>query len=487
LLFNSYQYLLVFVPLAVIAYFAAARFFAAAGANAVLLVASVIFYAAWDVRFVPILLASASINWALLRLIGGAEGRMRRGWLTLALILNLAALGWYKYIDFLIAQWNWFAVVQVPLPSALLPLGISFFTFTQIAFLVDVYRRQAKPASALKYGLFVTFFPHLNAGPILHHAAMMPQFAVANRVPNAENVARGLILISIGLAKKVLIADPLALIANAGFASWQSLNMIDSWITALSYTFQLYFDFSGYCDIALGSALLLNINMPINFNSPYRATDLQDFWRRWHATLGNFFREYIYIPLGGNRAGSIRALVLALFVFVIGGFWHGANWTFVLWGASHGVGVALVMLWRRVDKPLPSALGWFLTFVFAVQCWVLFRAPSVDIAMHMLGKMWLLPLGSLSLSQEFTPANPAWSFVFQSTQWTLMSIATRAANFIAIALIPVALVLALLPRNSQTIALESPLTLRRALLCASFLVVSLMFLGRASEFIYFIF
>jgi alginate O-acetyltransferase complex protein AlgI len=483
LLFNSYQYLLVFLPLAVLVYFAVARIFAVNGANAVLLIASLIFYAAWDVRFVPILLVSASTNWVFSRLISGTEGTMRRGWLIIALVLNLAALGWYKYIDFLIMQWNWLLAAQLSAQSPLLPLGISFFTFTQIAFLVDMYRRQAKPVGPINYGLFVTFFPHLNAGPILHHASMMPQFAVANRVPNAENTARGVILISIGLAKKVLLADPLALIANAGFTSWQSLNMIDAWITALSYTFQLYFDFSGYCDIALGSALLLNISIPINFNSPYRATDLQDFWRRWHATLGNFFREYIYIPLGGNRTGVVRAVLLVLFVFTIGGLWHGANWTFVLWGIAHGVGVALVILWRRVGKPLPTTLAWCVTFAFVVQCWVLFRAPNVEVAMHILGKMWTMP----KAAQEFTLSNPAWSFVFQSAQWTLTSVATRAANFIGVTLIPIALILVLLPRNSQTVALDSPLSLRWALLCAGFLVASLMFLSRASEFIYFIF
>ncbi len=269
-----------------------------------------------------------------------------------------------------------------------LPLGISFFTFTQIAFLVDVYRGTAREYNLLHYCLFVTYFPHLIAGPILHHSEMMPQFASpAAQRPDWQSIHNGICLIALGLLKKVALADSLAVIANEGFNNASTLPLHQAWMTSLSYSLQLYFDFSGYTDIAIGSALLCNIHLPANFRSPYQATSIQDFWRRWHITLSRWLRDYLYIPLGGNRFGALRCNVALMVTFVLGGLWHGANWTFVLWGALHGGAAVLHKGWQAAGLRMPTFPGWLLTFLFANAAWVFFRADSVGDAINILRGM----------------------------------------------------------------------------------------------------
>lgn len=269
-----------------------------------------------------------------------------------------------------------------------LPLAISFFTFQQIAYLVDSYRGETKEYDFLNYSLFVTFFPQLIAGPIVHHKEMMPQFAnVRNKVKNYRNIALGLFIFSIGLFKKVVIADTFAVWATAGFDKAITLNFFEAWATSLSYTFQLYFDFSGYTDMAIGAALLFNIRLPINFNSPYKATDIQDFWRRWHITLSRFLKDYIYIPLGGNRISSFRTYSNLMATFILGGLWHGAGWTFVFWGFLHGLALVIHRVWQSLGFRLYPWLAWFITFNFINIAWVFFRAKEWDDAMKVLKGM----------------------------------------------------------------------------------------------------
>jgi len=308
-------------------------------------------------------------------------------------------LGYFKYTDFLLENFNGIFGSNIPLPHIILPLGISFFTFTQIAFLVDAYRKEAKEYSLVNYMLFVTYFPHLLAGPILHHKEMMPQFASKyNWVKNYRNIALGLFIFSIGLFKKVVIADTFAPWATAGFDTATTLNLIEAWATSLSYTFQLYFDFSGYCDMAIGISLMFNIKLPINFNSPYKALSIQDFWRRWHMTLSRFLRDYIYIPLGGNRKGNARTYVNLLSTFLIGGLWHGAGWTFIIWGALHGIALAIHRLWQSLGFKMWTWFAWFITFNFINITWIFFRAKDFESAMKVLKGMFK---GNLVISQEF--------------------------------------------------------------------------------------
>ena len=292
--------------------------------------------------------------------------------LIVAIAANLALLGYFKYSDFLIDNLNFAFNLHIHSLNLLLPLAISFFTFQQIAYLVDSYSGgSTKEYNFLNYCLFVTFFPQLIAGPIVHHKEVMPQFGnLKSKVPNYKNIALGIFVFSLGLFKKVLIADTFAVWASNGFDKAEILSLIEAWVTSLSYTFQLYFDFSGYCDMAIGAALLFNIKLPINFNSPYKASDIQDFWRRWHITLSRFLRDYVYIPLGGNRKGRARTYLNLILTFIIGGIWHGAGWTFIFWGFLHGLALMIHRFWHNLGFRMNKVLAWFITFNFVNIAWV---------------------------------------------------------------------------------------------------------------------
>jgi D-alanyl-lipoteichoic acid acyltransferase DltB (MBOAT superfamily) len=319
------------------------------------------------------------------------KGFSRKSILIFGVVFNLSLLGYFKYTDFLIENFNLAFNSNAELLNLALPLAISFFTFQQIAYLVDSYRQETKEYDFLNYALFVTFFPQLIAGPIVHHKEMMPQFAkTRNKVKNYRNIAMGLFIFSIGLFKKVVIADTFAVWATQGFDVATTLNLFEAWATSLSYTFQLYFDFSGYTDMAIGLALLFNIRLPANFNSPYKATNIQDFWRRWHITLSRFLRDYVYIPLGGNRKGGFRTYNNLMTTFAIGGLWHGAGWTFVFWGFLHGLALIIQRLWEKLGFKLWTWLAWLITFNFVNVAWVFFRAKEWEDAIKVLGSMFSL-------------------------------------------------------------------------------------------------
>ncbi len=268
--------------------------------------------------------------------------------LIVGILGNLLLLGYFKYADFFISNFNVAVGSNISLLHITLPLAISFFTFQQIAYLVDSYKGKVRKHNFISYTAFVTFFPQLIAGPIVHHSEMMPQFEnIKNKIINKNNIAKGFFIFSLGLFKKVIIADTFAIWTKSGFDTSLTLNFLEGWATSLSYTFQLYYDFSGYTDMAIGAALFFNIHLPINFNSPYKATDIQDFWRRWHITLSRFLRDYVYIPLGGNRKGNYRTYLNLFLTFLVGGIWHGAGWTFIFWGFLHGVAIVVNRLWKN--------------------------------------------------------------------------------------------------------------------------------------------
>lgn len=319
---------------------------------------------------------------------GIAQG-FRKQILIIGIVSNIALLAYFKYSDFFIENINAIFDSSFALLNLALPLAISFFTFQQIAYLVDSYRNETHEYNFLNYAIFITFFPQLIAGPIVHHKEMMPQFAYAkNRVLNHKNIVLGLLIFSMGLFKKVAIADTFAIWANSGFDSQSTLSFFEAWATSLSYTFQLYFDFSGYCDMAMGAALLFNIRLPLNFNSPYKSLDIQDFWRRWHITLGRFLRDYVYIPLGGSKTTDIRTYTNLFITFLIGGFWHGASWMFVIWGAMHGAALVVHRIWKSLGGNLPTFLAWLLTFSFINISWVFFRAEDVQSATAIISSMF---------------------------------------------------------------------------------------------------
>ncbi|GGY38049.1 MBOAT family O-acyltransferase [Pseudoduganella albidiflava] len=395
MLFNSHAFLFGFLPVVLLAYFAAARRGREYG-NLVLALASLFFYAWWDLRYLPLLLASIVGNYACSLQIRAAHGAARQRWLVAALAGNLALLGWYKYAGFLAGSVAQATGWDMPALKIVLPIGISFFTFTQIAFLVDTARGHVSESRFLHYLLFVTYFPHLIAGPVLHHGEMMPQFADdRNRWPRAANFAVGATIFFIGLGKKVLIADSLAPYANVLFAEPHDVSLLVAWGGVLAYAFQLYFDFSGYSDMAIGLSRLFGVQLPLNFASPYKATSIMEFWRRWHMTLSRFLRDYLYIPLGGNRRGPARRSANLMATMLLGGLWHGAGWNFVIWGGLHGLYLVIGQAWRALAQRMGwrggtagALAGWALTFAAVCVAWVFFRAPDLDTALAILSGMF---------------------------------------------------------------------------------------------------
>ena len=330
------------------------------------------------------------------------------------ILVDLGLLGYYKYFNFVIVNLDQFFGLSIPAQQIILPLGISFFTFTQIAFIIDTYRGNVERVNPLSYVQFVTFFPHLIAGPIYHHADIIPQMEDKTKSqPNWTNINLGIFFFFFGLAKKVIIADTLATIATPIFtavANGGTPMLIEAWFGALAYTLQIYFDFSGYCDMAIGIALLFNIRFPVNFFSPYKVTSVIDFWRCWNITLSNFLRDYLYIPLGGNRYGlpdQIRNLMITM---LLGGLWHGAGWTFVIWGGLHGMYLVINHLWRKTGLLLHTYICWLMTFLAVIVAWVFFRADSVDSAIKILKGM--TGLNGVSMS-DWVPL-PDFGFIVHS-------------------------------------------------------------------------
>jgi alginate O-acetyltransferase complex protein AlgI len=394
MLFNSYQFIFLFLPIALIGYFVTGRFGNLA-AVIWLALASLAFYSVSNWQFVLLLLASIAFNYLIGLLL--ISGRLRSGprfaVLTLGVAGDLLVLGTFKYAGFLAANLN--AVFSTGFAlDILLPVGISFYTFTQIAFLVDAYRGNVARYALPHYALFVTYFPHLIAGPILHHKDMIPQFErTATKRPNPHLILCGLIIFAIGLFKKTCLADGIQPLVGPAFGA-NSPTFDQAWIGALAYTFQLYFDFSGYCDMAIGISLMFGIFLPLNFNSPYKATSIIDFWRRWHMTLSQFLRDYLYIPLGGNRRGPALRYLNLMVTMLLGGLWHGAAWTFVIWGVLHGLYLCINHAWNKYGPAIAprfarpaNALAFVLTFLSVVVAWVFFRADSISSAVYVLSRM----------------------------------------------------------------------------------------------------
>ena len=391
MLFNSYEFIFLFLPFTFFIYFYLNKKRLTEVAKGFLVLSSLFFYSWWNVIYLPLILGSMVFNYCFGVELNKENSKISKKFiLILGIVANLMLLGYFKYSDFFISNVNFIFNTHIPHLNLLLPLAISFFTFQQIAYLVDsATGGGTKQYDFLNYCLFVTFFPQLIAGPIVHHKEMMPQFAnLKNRIINYKNIALGLFIFSIGLFKKVVIADSFAVWATNGFDKATVLNLFEAWATSLSYTFQLYFDFSGYCDMAIGAALLFNIKLPINFNSPYKALNIQDFWRRWHITLSRFLRDYIYIPLGGNRKGRLRTYANLMATFIIGGIWHGAGWTFVFWGFLHGVALVIHRIWSELGFKMNKILAWFITFNFINITWVFFRAKEWDDALKVLKGMF---------------------------------------------------------------------------------------------------
>jgi D-alanyl-lipoteichoic acid acyltransferase DltB (MBOAT superfamily) len=492
MLFNSYEFIFLFLPITFLIYFLLNRKKLTIGSKSWLVAASLFFYGWWNVKYLPLILGSILFNYAIGTTLGRSGQkdikklprgtRLNRKILcAVGIVGNVVLLGYFKYVDFFIANINYLAAGRMDLLHIVLPLGISFFTFTQIAFLVDAYKGTVKEYDLLNYSLFVTFFPHLIAGPIIHHKEMMPQFSrMKNKVLNSKHIATGLFLFSVGLFKKVAIADNLAIWANNGFDTAQTLSFFEAWVTSLSYTFQIYFDFSGYTDMALGSALLFNIKLPANFNSPYKSLNIQEFWRRWHITLSRFLREYIYIPLGGNREGETRTYFNLLITFLVGGFWHGAGWTFIFWGFLHGSAIVIHGVWKKYNLHMNRALAWFLTFNFVNATWVFFRAKTWGDALKVLKAM--CGLGEIRLP-EFLSTKLA--FLAQKGIKFGENLGAINAEKHTSWMILACLLLVILAKNSNQVAERFKPDWKNAIFVGFLATYAVFDLGKVTQFIYF--
>jgi D-alanyl-lipoteichoic acid acyltransferase DltB (MBOAT superfamily) len=390
-LFNSYPFVFVFLPLVLAGFAALTRWGTPRTVRAFLVAASLAFYAWWDWRYVALIVFSILFNFSLgTRLqrrageLGASAGRL----LALGIGVNLGLLAYFKYRNFLVDTVSAAVGAEWAMAPLVLPLAISFYTFEQITYLVDAYQGDTGEYDFLSYALFISFFPHLIAGPIVRFKELVPQFVSRDAFVFApDNVARGLFIFAIGLFKKVMLADTMSPWVAPIFDGASTVGFADAWGGTLAFALQLYFDFSGYSDMAVGLALMLNVALPENFDSPYQARSIIDFWRRWHMTLSNFLRDYLYIPLGGGRRGVARRYVNLFVTMLLGGHWHGASWTFVLWGGLHGGYLAVNHVWRGTGRRLPAPVAWILTFGAVMVGWVLFRAASLPRAGTILAGM----------------------------------------------------------------------------------------------------
>ncbi len=390
MLFNSYNYILLFLPISLIVYFFLTnnKFFAIA--KIWLILSSFFFYGFWNPIYVPLLLTSIIINFIIGAFLIDSKKvyRHHEFILTIGIIFNVGFIAYYKYADFFIGNINTLIKTDFSLLHIVLPLGISFFTFQQISYIVDCYQQKVTEQNLINYSLFVSFFPQLIAGPIVRHDQTIAQFkSNVNKMVNWKNISAGIYLFFIGLFKKVMIADIFSEWANNGYSADINLDFFSAWATSMSYTMQIYFDFSAYTDMAIGSALLFNIKLPVNFNSPYKSLNIRDFWTRWHITLSRFLSSYVYIPLGGNRKGDYSTYRNLLITFFLGGLWHGAGWMFVIWGGLNGIALILIRLWQKTKIQLPKTLAWFITFNCINIFWVFFRAPNLNKALSILKGM----------------------------------------------------------------------------------------------------
>lgn len=480
MVFNSWPFVFLFLPLALSGFYLIARS-SQRGAALWLLAASLVFYCCWDIRFLPILLLSMAGNyWACGRIIAAPQHR-KKGWLLMAVAFNLALLGGFKYLNFLITTVNAIASQDFHLLTIILPIGISFFTFTQLSMLVDAYYGKLQAISPLQYALFASYFPYIVAGPVLHHKDMLPQFADANNYRvQGNNFTVGLTLFTFGLAKKLLIADNLVPLVDAAFGS-NNPQLAQAWLGVFAYSFQLYFDFSGYSDMAIGVSRLFGFQIPFNFNSPYKATSVSEFWLRWHISLSRFLRNYLYIPLGGNRSGPVSRYRNLLLTMLLGGLWHGSNWTFVIWGGLHGLYLCIQHGWRALrgeQATPPSRVVVFgsrvLTFIAVMIAWCFFRAADVPSALTMLAGM--VGANGLSLAVNIDTfaglmltTGAFIAFAMPNTNEIIMHLESRFTNR---------------PIAASICALQWHPNLRWALITGILLALSILSMDKPQDFIY---
>lgn len=456
--FNSYIFVLLFLPLTLMGYFALQEKNKNMLAKLWLIGASLWFYGYFNYSYLILIVGSVLFNYVISKGLAYFRGKMQKKLLlAVGVGVNVGLLFYFKYYDFFVENINVIFKTALPLKNILLPLGISFYTFQQLSYVIDAYRGKAN-YSIMDYSLFVTFFPQLVAGPIVLHTELIPQIQDETRHKvNYENLSVGLMQFTVGLAKKILIADRLSGIVDIGYSNIYDLTTVEAIIVMISYALQIYFDFSGYSDMAIGLGKMFNFDLPMNFNSPYKANSIIDFWGRWHITLTRFLREYIYFPLGGSRKGIKCTYRNIMIVFLVSGFWHGANWTFVLWGALHGLAEVLQRVFQSVWNRINKFIQWVINFVFLMLTWTIFRAESISQAGQMISRIWL---------------GEKWPICYN----TLIKYAD-------IRFMMIAMIIVVLGKNCGEIRFE--LKKRNAFLTIALLVLCILQFAKTSPFLYF--
>ncbi|RKJ45900.1 MBOAT family protein [bacterium 1XD8-76] len=480
MLFNSYIFLFLFLPVTLVFYYLLNRYKKYTQAKFFLIGMSGWFYAYFNVSYLILLCASVAVNYFFHCRICREKHKTD---IVTGVGFNLLLLCYFKYFDFFIENINMVFGASMPLKNIVLPLGISFFTFQQISFLVDTYRGEAKRCGFTEYALFVVFFPQLIAGPIVTCGEMMDQFRdPARKKPDMNYLTKGVMLFTLGLVKKVILADTLGQAVDWGYDAIEVLDSTNAFLISVLYTFQLYFDFSGYCDMAKGIGCMLHIDLPANFHSPYQSTGIMEFWKRWHITLGRFFTKYVYIPLGGNRNGRWKTCRNSFIVFSLSGLWHGANWTFVLWGVMHGVGYIIDYLGKPIWKKLPRALSVFLTFCFVNLAFVAFRAPDLSTMCDMYRQIFSggigLPMAEIAVFFH----GSAWNYLFEVVPGLSVVLKNYGPFVLFMAL---ALYLVFVGKNAVERAENSRFQMGGAIAAAILFLYCVVSLSGVSSFLYF--
>lgn len=484
MLFNSYIFILIFIPLAIAGYFLLNRINRPKLASVFLTLMSFWFYGYNNRYYLLILIGSILVNYlvvhAMKKFASASKAVMWCG-----VVFNIGILFLFKYYDFFLKNLNSLIKAEsMPFLRLALPIGISFFTFQQIAYIVDYYHGKSEEYSLLEYAGYVSFFPTILSGPIAYHSEIIPQFRnPQNRRFNSENFSRGLYAFACGLGKKVLIADIMAKVVQAGYSQIAELNIISAILTVLCYALQIYFDFSGYCDMAYGIGYMFNIVLPINFNSPFKSSNVGEFWNRWHMTLNRFFRDYVYIPLGGSRRGAARTYLNTMIVFLISGLWHGADWSFVVWGGLYGIAVCINRAGRKLFEKVPHFIGVAVNFILFVFIFIFFRADNVTDAGHMISRIFCGGSGGIipSLSEAFNSIVEV-KFLYRLG---LGSVISTVPWLIMIIYVIVTMIMSFLARNTQEKVATMKFSVGEIALITFFLVGSIVSLSQINVFVYF--
>ncbi|PHU35539.1 membrane-bound O-acyltransferase family protein [Pseudobutyrivibrio ruminis] len=485
MLFNSYIFIFLFLPICIVGYFLLNKTGKYQLGRAFLLGMSLWFYGYFNPAYLLIIVSSVCINYLfylwMSRLQQQDNNKFCKPVMIFAVAVNLGIIGYFKYMDFFIENVNAVAGTDWPLKHIMLPLGISFFTFQQISFIVDTYRGQVPRYDFLTYACYVTFFPQLVAGPIVTHDELVPQLLdTSKKKIDWDNMAKGFYIFAMGLGKKVLIADVFGGAVNIGYGNIATLQATNAIMVMFAYSIQLYFDFSGYCDMAIGLGKMLNIDLPLNFDSPYKALNLADFWNRWHMTLGRFFTRYVYIPLGGNRKGNIRTYFNIFIVFLLSGFWHGAAWTFVIWSVLNGLLVILTRMFKKAFDAMPSVLGWLICQVYFSMSLVFFRAARTRDAIDFFKQIFHLNFTSIDKNIMTAFATPGLKFLLDGS-----ALANLLPVIYAVIYYVIALVIIICCKNAHEKMVAFKPNVRSLLWTVVLFVTSVLSFSGISTFLYF--